>query len=88
MGIPVKRSLFISHCYIAKAIPAHECLGKLERPVLNQLGIQAAVGSEVDILEKKSIHGGLDRCTLFIHIDNQSDILLLCKHASHKAYRS
>ena len=47
---------------IAKRLPAHEGLRKLERAVLHHFGIETSVGSKVDILEEDAPHGGLDGC--------------------------
>jgi hypothetical protein len=46
---------------LAEGIPAHEMLWKLEVAVLHHLSIQAAVGTEVDILKKDAVH-----CRLYI----------------------
>lgn len=48
---------------LAEGIPAHEMLWKLEVAVLHHLSIQAAVGTEVDILKKDAVH-----CRLYIGI--------------------
>jgi hypothetical protein len=41
----------------------------LERTVLNQLGIEAAIASMIDFLEKDSIQTRTDGCARVRHID-------------------
>ena len=40
--------------------PAHQGIGKLERAVLDQLGVKPAVGAKVDVLEENPPHRGID----------------------------
>ena len=58
----------VLHIEIAKGAPAHETLGELERAVLHHLGIEAAVGSVVDILKEDTVHRGLYGCPKFLSV--------------------
>ncbi|HVU98191.1 MAG TPA: hypothetical protein VHE34_23370 [Puia sp.] len=40
--------------------PAHQRTGELEGPVLDQLGVEAAVGGHIDVLEEDAPHRGLN----------------------------
>ena len=44
-------------------------LGELEGAVLDEFGIQAAVGSEIDVLKEDAVHGRLDRGSRFGQVD-------------------
>ncbi|MCR6657037.1 MAG: hypothetical protein NVV63_14780 [Opitutus sp.] len=54
-------------------VPAGERFGKLKRPILHQLGVETAVGAEVDVLVKHTPHRGLDRGAGPVDIDTNLD---------------
>ena len=60
--------------HLARDIPSGECVGKLERAVLDELGIKATVGGIVDVLEKDSVHRRLYGRPKFlsVHVENVS----------------
>ena len=60
MRIAIKGGLFVLHLHITKDIPAHQSVGKLKRTVFYHLGIQSAVGSEVDIFKENAVHRRLN----------------------------
>ncbi|MPN36054.1 hypothetical protein SDC9_183559 [bioreactor metagenome] len=82
--ITFKGSAVVAHLYLAKTVPSHQRLWKLERTVLNQLGIETAICTKINVLKKESVHGGLNGCTLFFYIDYKIDGLSLCEDASRK----
>ncbi len=56
----VERAVFLQRD-VAEDFPAHVVVGgKLKRAVLDEFGIQAAVGPEVDVFEERAVHGRLD----------------------------
>jgi len=65
----------------SESLPAHEVLGKLERAVLHQLAIEAAVGGVVDVLEEDAIHGRLYGGTRPAGVDVKH--ILRLSHHSH-----
>ena len=40
--------------------PSHHRIGEFKRAVLDHLGVKAAVGTQVDVLEEGTPHGGID----------------------------
>jgi len=58
--VAVEGGVGVVEGHLAEGVPAHQSLRELERAVLDELGIEASVGSEVDVLEEDAIHGGLD----------------------------
>ncbi len=54
--IALKAGLLVAHTDLAEGCPSHQVLGKLEGTVFHQFGIQTAVGTEVDVLEKDAVH--------------------------------
>ena len=44
-------------------------VGELKRAVLDKLGIEAAIGSIVDVLEEDTIHGGWNGSTNLSGVD-------------------
>ena len=68
MRITVETGLLGLHTDIPEGRPAPKRIFKLERTVLDKFGIQAAIGSVIDILKKDPVHGRLDRRTCFLHI--------------------
>ena len=52
----------VPHLEVAVGTPAHQPLRELERTVLHHLGVEAAVGGIVDVLEEDAVHGGLHGC--------------------------
>ena len=71
----------VLYCYISERLPTHEFLRKLERAVLHQLAIQAAIGSIVDVFKKKAVHRWLHLGTHFFGIDVER--VGLCQQANH-----
>ena len=63
----------VLHVHTSKRLPTHQVLWKLERAVLHQFTIQSAVSGIVDVLEKNTIHGRLDRSPqlLGVHVHRQ-----------------
>ena len=59
MGVALERAVVLQR-HVAKRLPAHEMLGKLERAVFHQLGIQASVGRIIDVFKEMPVHGRLD----------------------------
>src|ERR1043165_3081765 len=51
-------------------LPAHHGLGKLERTILHHLGVDAAVGGEVDVLEEGAEHMRIDRRAGLVRLDD------------------
>ena len=62
MRIAGECRLVVAQLDVAKRLPSHEGLWKLERAVLHHFGIETSVGSKVDVLEEDAPHGGLDGC--------------------------
>ena len=60
MGTTGEGRVFLAHCDITECRPTHEVLRIFKRTVLYQLGIETTVSSEIDILEKDTIHRWLD----------------------------
>ena len=77
VGIAVEGAVVL-YLHLAKGLPAHEVVGgELKRAVLHQLSVETAVGSEVDILEEDSIHGGLHHGSGLTSVDSDYVILSL-----------
>ena len=72
MGIAVEGRIVGLDARFSRHLPSHRGIGKFERTVLYKLGIQTAVGTEVDILEEDSIHGGgnVSRGFLGLHLES------------------
>ncbi len=65
----VEGAVFL-HFHLAEGLPALEgILRELEGTVLHELGVQAAVGREVDVLEENAIHRRLDGCADLLEVD-------------------
>ena len=75
VGVAVEGAV-VPERHLAGDVPSGKVVGKLETAVLHQLGIQAAVGSIVDVLEEDAVHGGLDVGTGFLGVDG--DDIFLC----------
>ena len=73
--IALEGGIFLADGNASEGLPPHQRLRKLERAVLYKLGIETAVGSEVDVFEEDAVHRGLNGSARFIRIDN---ILMLC----------
>ena len=67
---------------IACRIPSHPWILKFERAVLDHFGIEAAIGSEVDVLEEDAVHRGLDHCTRLGRLDVERMCNLCCDGAA------
>ena len=75
--IPLERAVTLQGD-VSENIPSGKSVRKFERTVLDEFGIQASVGSEVDVFEKVSVHGGLDFGSQLICLHNQLvDILCM-----------
>ena len=61
----------VTNFNLAEGLPAHQGLGKFERTVLDHFGIEAAVGSIVDVFEEDAVHGVLDFGTRLCGLDEQ-----------------
>ena len=70
MGIAVERPV-VAKLHTSEGFPAHEVLRKLEGTVLYLLGIEAAVGAEIDVFEEKAVHGGLNGSAGFVGLESQ-----------------
>ena len=70
MGIAVERPV-VAELHTSEGFPAHEVLRKLEGAVLYLLGIEAAVGAEIDVFEEKAVHGGLNGSAGFVGLESQ-----------------
>ena len=57
--IAVEARFLVFYRYLSEGNPPNKRLRELERTVLHQFGIQASVGSEIDVLEKDTVHGRL-----------------------------
>ena len=67
--IACKGWVVILYLHVAEGLPGHQVLGKLERAVLHHVGIEAAVGSEVDVLKEHTVHRGLNHSPRFVGLD-------------------
>ena len=85
--VTIEAGVVAPHLHGAKGGPPHQSLLKLKRAVLHQLGIQATVGTEIDVLKKEAIHRGGDRSTRLIrpHLEGECLSHLLCptRHGGH-----
>ena len=68
MRVTIKTRILGLYTDISERHPASERVFKLERTVLDKFGIQASIGTEIDIFKKDPVHGRLDRCTCFLYI--------------------
>ena len=60
VGIAVKGRLHVADTDIAEGVPTHQPLRKFKTAVFDHLGIESAVGAEVDILKEDTVHRRLD----------------------------
>ena len=60
VGIAVKGRFHVADADIAEGVPAHQPLRKFKTAVFDHLGIESAVGAEVDIFEEDTVHRRLD----------------------------
>ena len=74
--VALKGGLVRCDADIAKSLPTHQGIRKLERAVLDHLGIQASVSSEVDVLEEDAIHGRLNLSHRLLGLNGK---LVLCR---------
>ena len=58
MGILVEGAIVLQGDF-AGDVPSGKGVGKLERSVYYQFGIQTAIGSVVDVLKEDTLHGRL-----------------------------
>ncbi len=56
-----------------RLLPRHQRVGKLERAVLHALGIQPAIGREVDVLEEHADHCLRDRRAGTVDVEQEGD---------------
>ena len=54
---------------IAGRVPTHPRVLEFEGTVLDHFGIEAAIGSEVDVLEEDAVHRWLDHGTRLCGLD-------------------
>jgi len=87
VGIALEGSV-VFHLEVTEGAPAHEALGELERAVLHHLGIEAAVGSVVDILEEDTVHRGLYGCPKFLGVHVHDVCLCRRREAGSKQKQS
>ena len=74
----------VANLDIACRIPSHPGILKFERAVLDHFGIEAAIGSEVDVLKEDAVHRGLDYCTRFGRLDVERMCNLCCDGAAER----
>ncbi len=60
VGTTVVGRFGITDVHIAHGSPAHETVGIFKAAVLHHLGIEASVGTKIDVFEEDAIHGALD----------------------------
>ena len=63
VGIEVKGRLHVADADIAEGVSPHQPLRKFKTAVFDHLGIESAVGAEVDIFEENTVHRRLNGCT-------------------------
>ena len=59
----------VLHVDTSEGLPAHQVLRKFERTVLDELAIESAVGSVVDVFKEDAVHGRLNGCSQFLGVD-------------------
>ena len=70
---------------VAEYVPPHEPLRELERAVLHHLGIKAAVGAVVYVLEEVSVHCGPYRRTDLARLDHHAvGRLCICRRGGKR----
>ena len=68
MRVAFESWINISDSHVAEDVPPHQLLRILKRAVFDELGIEPAVGTEVNVFEKDSIHCGLHWSAQFLCI--------------------
>ena len=75
----------VTHFHPAEGLPAlQRILRKLEGAVLDELGVEAAVGRVVDVLEEDAVHGRLDGRSDLLEVDVHPMRLGECGHSDQK----
>ena len=64
MRISLERTV-VHELHVSEDLPSHERVVKLERAVLDLLGVKTSVGGEVDVLEEETVHCFRYRNTFF-----------------------
>ena len=80
--VALKRTV-IAYLHIAHRLPSIQLLRKLKRAVQYQFGIQATIGSKVDILEKQAVHRILYGSPHLLHLHGHLVRLCLYGHCRH-----
>ena len=75
----------VAHLYVACHLPSGEGIGEVKRAVLHQLGIQATVGSVVDVLDEEAIHGLLDGRAIAFHVDGELMVLSVGRESERRS---
>ena len=83
VGIALEGAV-IAYLELTEGAPAHEALGEFERAVLHHLGIEAAIGSVVDILEEDAVHRRLYGSPKFLGVHVEDVGLSRCREADGK----
>ena len=60
MRITLERSAFRQNIHLAESLPVLQRIVVLEGTIGYFLGIQAAVGRKIDVLQENAVHCGLD----------------------------
>ena len=69
MRIAREGRVVVLYLHVAEGLPGHQSLRKLKRTVLHHVGIEASVGSEVDVFEEYAVHRRLNHSPGFVGLD-------------------